>query len=102
VFQGVLCMEAPTGRYSSEAAQAGGNPGINSIGQFDTVDGGVFHNMAGSSASGTGFDVPAQIPNPPGGFIGPGDTWCFQLWFRDESASGAPSANFSDVLCVTF
>jgi hypothetical protein len=31
-----------------------------------------------------------------------GDTWHFQLWYRDFDSGGGPSANFSDVLGATF
>ncbi|MBL6719904.1 MAG: C-type lectin domain-containing protein [Planctomycetes bacterium] len=91
ISAGDLCLAPPLGRY---AAAAG--PGLNSIGQFD--GGGRLANFAGTSSVGTGFDVPAVLPAPPGGLILPGSTWCFQLWYRD--AGGV--SNFSDGLAVSF
>ncbi|HIG86350.1 MAG TPA: hypothetical protein EYQ25_04830 [Planctomycetes bacterium] len=90
VSQGQLCLGAPQGRYSPAA---GGS--LSSIGQFDGA--GVLQNLAGTSSVGTGFDVPAALPSPPGGVIAGGDTWYFQLWYRDGAAS-----NFSDGIAVTF
>ncbi len=90
VSQGQLCLGPPQGRYSPAA---GGS--LSSIGQFDGA--GVLQNLAGTSSVGTGFDVPAALPSPPGGVIAAGDTWYFQLWYRDGAAS-----NFSDGIAVTF
>ena len=90
VSDGRLCLTAPVGRYSPNA---GGS--LNSIGAFDVS--GVFQNLSGTSATGSGFDVPFTLPNPPGGMINPGATWNFQLWYRDGAAS-----NFSDGISVTF
>jgi CHRD domain len=39
-----------------------------------------------------------NLPNPPGGAVMAGDTWGFQLWFRDVGGT----SNFSDGLRVTF
>jgi len=90
VSQGRLCLEAPIGRYSPAAGGV-----LNSIGAFDV--GGVFQNLAGTSSVGSGFDVPLSLPSPPGGMISTGDTWHFQLWYRD-----GPVSNFSDGVSVTF
>jgi hypothetical protein len=90
VSDGRLCLTAPFGRYSPVA---GGS--LNSIGAFDVV--GVFQNLGGTSSVGSGFDVPFTLPDPPGGMISAGDTWHFQLWYRDGVAS-----NFSDGASVTF
>jgi len=90
VSQGQLCLGAPQGRYSPAAGGA-----LNSISQFDAA--GNLQNLAGTSSVGTGFDVPAVLPSPPGGVIASGDTWYFQLWYRDGAAS-----NFSDGIAVTF
>ncbi|MCS5563898.1 MAG: hypothetical protein NZ728_06585, partial [Oleiphilaceae bacterium] len=89
VSQGELCLTAPIGRYSPAA---GGS--LNSIGRFDTA--GVLLSLAGNSSVGSGYDVPAALPSPPGGVIGIGATWHFQLWYRDGAAS-----NFSDGISVT-
>jgi hypothetical protein len=90
VSQGNLCLGAPIGRYGATAG-----PGLNSIGRFDAA--GVLQNLFGTSTTGTGFDVPAVLPSPPGGVIATGATWHFQLWYRDGSAS-----NFSNGISVTF
>jgi len=90
VSDGRLCVGAPIGRYTSTAG-----PGLNSIGRFDAS--GTLVNLFGTSSTGTGFDVPAVLPSPPGGIINAGQTWHFQLWYRDGVAS-----NFSDGLSVTF
>jgi hypothetical protein len=74
---------------------AGGSNQLNSIGAFDVN--GVFQSFSGNSSVGSGFDVPFNLPNPPGGMISVGDTWYFQLWYRDGVAS-----NFSDGVSVTF
>lgn len=91
VSQGFLCLNAPIGRYNYAAG-----PSLNSLGRFDGA--GVFENLAGTSSVGTGFDVPAVAPNPPGGVIAPGSTWAFQLWHRDVGGT----SNFSDALVVQF
>jgi hypothetical protein len=90
VSAGFLCLGAPIGRY---APAAGGT--LSSIGQFGA--GGVLNNLAGTSSSGTGYDVLGALPSPPGGTIAAGDTWYFQCWYRDGQAS-----NFSNVAGVTF
>jgi hypothetical protein len=95
VSNGFLCMGTPIGRYNPSSALNNGNPALNSVGQFDA--GGVLQNLAGTSSSGTGYDVVAQVPNPPGGTIVPGTTFYFQLWFRDAQRS-----NFSTAVGITF
>lgn len=67
----------------------------NSLGQFDAT--GALQNFVGTSSSGYGFDLPANIPvlNQT---IQAGDTWHFQLWHRE--AAGA--SNFSNGLSITF
>ena len=103
VSEGVLCLGPPTGRYNTNAAQNQGLPSLESIGQFD--DNFVFQNLSGTSTSGSGFDVPVQLPfSPPGLWIGTGDTYYFQLWFRDQSGSPLMPgfANFSNVVEVEF
>ncbi|HIG87197.1 MAG TPA: hypothetical protein EYQ25_09150 [Planctomycetes bacterium] len=90
VSQGQLCLTAPIGRYSPAA---GGT--LNSIGRFDAA--GVMQSLSGNSSVGSGYDVPAILPSPPGGVIVIGATWHYQLWYRDGTAS-----NFSDGISVTF
>ena len=90
VSDGALCLGAPIGRYGTTAG-----PGLNSIGRFDAA--GVLQNLFGTSTTGTGFDVPAVLPSPPGGIISTGSTWHFQLWYRDGANS-----NFSNGISVNF
>ncbi len=72
---------------------------LNSIGTFDSS--GVFQNLAGTSSTGSGFDVPDTIPSSPSIMIMSGATWHFQVWHQDTpSAQGA--SNFSNGLSVTF
>lgn len=85
VGNGQLCLGAPIGRYSSVTGGA-----LVSLGQFDGQ--GVFQNLSGTSTVGSGYDVFATLPSPPGGTIG-GDTYYFQCWYRDGLSS-----NFSNVL----
>ena len=97
VFQGVLCLDAPLGRYTNQIAVNQGFPQLNSIGQFDAS--GVFQNLTGTSQT----DVPFELPFIPSGqTIQAGQTWNFQVWMRDLDGGGVPTANFSDVLEVTF
>ncbi len=98
LFNGVLCMDTPFGRYNPNIANNQGFPQLNSIGQFDPS--GVFLSLFGNAPStgGSGYDVPVQLPfSPVGQVITPGDTWAFQCWFRDGA-----SANFSDSIKVNF
>jgi hypothetical protein len=74
---------------------------MNSLGQFDAA--GVFQSITGNSTVGSGYDVPFQLPTGLGQpNILPGDTWNFQLWYRDLDPIGNPSANFSNVVEATF
>ena len=91
VSTGQLCLGAPIGRYNPNSG-----PGLNSIGRFDV--GGVFQNLGGTSSTGAGFDLPSNLPSPPGGLITSGSTWHFQLWYRDL----AGTSNFSNGLSVSF
>jgi len=90
ISDGRLCLQSPIGRYSPAAGGA-----LNSIGRFDAS--GAFQNLGGTSSVGSGFDIPSTLPDPPGGVIGAGDTWHFQLWYRDGVGS-----NFSDGVSVSF
>ncbi|MEM6675690.1 MAG: integrin alpha [Planctomycetota bacterium] len=44
------------------------------------------------------------ISGAPGGTVQalPGDTFYFQFWYRDVSASGAPTSNLSSALAITY
>ncbi|MFT7676665.1 MAG: hypothetical protein ACI8QC_000638 [Planctomycetota bacterium] len=93
VSQGVLCLTGPTGRYNPAAGGA-----LNSLGIFDAA--GVLQNIAGTSVSGSGYDVPIGLPAPPGGNIISGSTWYFQVWYRDINPTSV--SNFSNGVGVTF
>ena len=90
VSDGKFCLTAPLGRYGPNAGAS-----LNSLGRFDGA--GIFQNLAGTSASGSGFDVPSTLPAPAGGMILAGSTWHFQLWYRDGVRS-----NFSNGISVFF
>ena len=72
----------------------------NSIGRF--FPNGVLHNIAGTSNSGTGFDVPTRVPipffedNTVGLLSSP--TWSFQVWHRDTNGV----SNYSNGITVQF
>ena len=93
ISSGVLCLSGAIARY---APQVGGE--FNSLGVFSPT--GEFVNVAGTSTTGFGYDIPTQIPGRFNTLIDAGSTWHFQLWFRDLSPSG--SANFSNGISVTF
>jgi hypothetical protein len=104
VFNGTLCLDSPTARYNVQVATNQLNPSLNSVGVFGAN--GVLQNLSGTSTSGTGFDVPLELPYAPSGqLIQPGDTWIFQLWFRDQTPplpNPGSSANFTNAVEVTF
>ncbi len=93
IGQGRLCLgtavEQQIGRYNVNGTA------MNSVGRFDSA--GVYQNLVGTSTTGQGFDVPAQLP-AIGGSIQTGQTYHFQLWHRDI----AGESNFSNGLRVTF
>jgi hypothetical protein len=80
VAGGLLCLQLPIGRYNQNSGGV-----FNSLGTFDAA--GVFQSITGNSSVGSGYDVPLQLPSTPGGFIGPGETWSFQMWYRDGVSS---------------
>jgi hypothetical protein len=106
IFNGVLCLDLPAGRYNPNVAVNQGNPELNSLGQFDAS--GVLQSIVGTAPStgGSGFDVPAELPfSPAGSLISAGDTYYFQCWYRDQAAplpNPGSTANFSNVLEVLF
>ena len=94
--EGNLCLNGPQGRYNPAAG------GVrNSLGQFDSN--GDFINLALTTTSTMdfGFDIPVELPSPPGGDILAGSKWYFQLWFRDTSPAGS-TVNLSNGLGITF
>ncbi|MEM9379347.1 MAG: hypothetical protein AAGB93_05295 [Planctomycetota bacterium] len=74
---GEICIGGPIGRYATSS--------------FFTGTLGVGTTM---------LDLGA-IPTPTGPAVGaPGDTWFFQVWYRD-SVGGAPTSNFTGAIGVT-
>tara|TARA_R110002072_G_scaffold69483_8_gene168453 strand:- start:1090 stop:3252 length:2163 start_codon:yes stop_codon:yes gene_type:complete len=103
VLNGVLCLDLPMGRYNPQIATNQGLPQLNSLGQFDGA--GEFQNISGSAPStgGRGFDVPFDLPfSPAGQSIQSGETWYFQVWYRDVIVTPGDSANFSNLIGVVF
>ncbi|HPF13646.1 MAG: hypothetical protein H6830_12920 [Planctomycetes bacterium] len=92
--QGLLCLATGPGRSLGRYNQAGNDR--NSLGQFDAQ--GVLQNFVGTSALGSGFDVPGTLPFAGAPMLQAGQTWHFQLWYRD----GASHSNLSNGLSVTF
>jgi hypothetical protein len=101
IFNGVLCLGNPQGRYNPQVATNQALPQLNSLGQFDGA--GVLQNMSGTSGAGSGFDVPTELPfSPAGQIIAPGDVYFFQVWYRDEVNMPGDSANFSNMIEVIY
>ncbi|MCB9908356.1 MAG: hypothetical protein H6830_11610 [Planctomycetes bacterium] len=94
VSQGRLCLAIDggnaLGRYNLGLGEG------NSLGIFDAA--GVLQNLLGTSATGSGFDVPASLPLAGSPTLHAGDTWHFQLWHRES----AGASNFSNGLSVVF
>ncbi|MCA9001570.1 MAG: formylglycine-generating enzyme family protein [Planctomycetes bacterium] len=97
ISNGLLCLVGTPTAALYRYNVVGGDS--NSIGLFDAS--GVLQNLPGTSFTGTGFDVPSTIPGSIPITISSGDTWHFQLWYRDTPAA-AGSSNFSNGLSVTF
>ena len=95
ISQGHLCLAQTGGNQIGRYNITGTT--WNSLGQFDTA--GILQNLVGTgtSAGGTGFDVPSSVPSI-GGTIISGSTWHFQLWHREAMSN----SNFSNGLSVTF
>lgn len=75
---GALCLAGAIGRFGPNAVQSG------TTGQFERH-----------------VDLTA-LPRPTGPLaVQSGETWSFQVWFRDTTA-GAATSNFSDAVSVTF
>ncbi|MEZ6005688.1 MAG: hypothetical protein R3F33_16085 [Planctomycetota bacterium] len=92
--QGHLCLGTGAGAQLGRYNVIGGE--LNSVGIFDSN--GVWTNLVGTSATGSGFDVPQALPLIGSPTIAAGETWYFQLWFRE--AGGA--SNFSNGVGYTF
>jgi len=75
---GYLCVGTPTGRYRSQLSNSG-----------------IFGLIA------LAVDLTA-VPQPNGNVaVQPGETWNFQLWYRD-SVLGFATSNFTDGYTITF
>jgi hypothetical protein len=57
---GVPCLVNPTARNNPQVVTNTGNAVLNSIAQFDAPE--TLEDDPGTSASGSGFDVPSQLP----------------------------------------
>lgn len=103
IFNGTLCLNVPQGRYDGIGTGRAPTQQLNSLGVFDAN--GVFQSISGSaeSSAGSGFDVPDLLPMAvPQNAIQPGDTWGFQLWYRDQYPDGSDATNFSNAIVATF
>ncbi|MGK0220473.1 MAG: hypothetical protein ACI9HE_003984 [Planctomycetota bacterium] len=90
---GTLCLQG-FGRYNGNAG-----PGGHSLGLFSAAN--VFQALTGNGdANGEGFRVPVQLPTPPGGNVTAGQTWYYQLWYRDNPSLG--TYNFSNAASWSF
>ena len=97
VGSGFLCLGGLVGRYNPIAA--GGmspNPALNSLGDFNGMG-----NHVVTSTGSPQFVVPAALPNPPGGMILAGESWNYQMWYRDF-VGGMPTSNFSNAVNVQY
>jgi hypothetical protein len=75
---GNLCLSAPIGRYVHDVANSG--PYGEAVLEID----------------------PLSLPSPTGAMIPmTGETWRFQLWFRDN-LGGQIGSHFSDAVAITF
>ncbi len=97
ISNGWLCLVGTTTsrvyRYNVAGTQ------WDSLGRFDSS--GVLQNLTGTSTTGYGYDVPLSVPDTVPVTIMAGDSWHFQLWYRDTPA-GNGTSNFSTGLSVTF
>jgi formylglycine-generating enzyme required for sulfatase activity len=97
ISNGQLCLVGtPTAQFYRYNVAGGA---MHSVGQFDAS--GVLDNLVGTSTTGTGYDVPLMVPDSVPITIMGGDTWHFQVWYRDTPA-GVGTSNFSTGLSVTF
>lgn len=74
VASGILCLSGQIGRFTSN-----------------------LFNSGGSGDSGPLVIDLNNLPWPPGGAVLPGDTWNFQIWYRDIGTS-----NFTNGVTVVF
>ncbi len=99
ISNGFLCLST-TGGNAFGRYNVNGSP-LNSIGVFDAS--GDLVNAVGTStdANMEGYDVPSTIPLGANPTIMSGETWYFQLWYRD-GATGTGNSNLSNGLAVLF
>lgn len=94
ISEGRLCLSLSSqnliGRYNVPGTS------MNSMGTFDSA--GIFQNAVGTSARGTGFDLPTALPFVSNPSILAGQTWHFQLWHREANGQ----ANFSNGVAIGF
>jgi len=95
---GLLCLNGTATSHLYRYNVALGSDSF-SVGRFDSA--GMLQNLSNTSSTGTGFDVPATIPNFLPIAITMGSTWHFQCWYRDTVAAPGIS-NFSNGISVTF
>ncbi len=92
--QGRLCLAIgggnSLGRYNVTGTQ------FNSLGLFNAA--GELQNLASTSGSGAGYDVPTTVPIAGSPQIMVGQTWHFQLWHRENGGL----SNFSNGLSISF
>lgn len=93
IDQGKLCLSLAPGEELGRYNVAGTN--LNSIGQFSAT--GQLVNLANTAGTGTGFDVPLELPTVSGTIVS-GQTWYFQLWHRDVGTL----SNFSNGIGFAF
>jgi FG-GAP repeat/FG-GAP-like repeat len=74
--QGNLCLGGQLGRYVQQIQSSG--PAGTFVVQLDL----------------------SVLPPPINGSVGPGETWNFQSWYRDNNPG--PTSNFTDAVSVTF
>ncbi len=97
IGNGRLCLVGTATSRVYRYNVAGGE--WNSLGRFSNS--GVLQNLVGTSTTGYGYDVPLTVPDTVPITIMSGDSWHFQLWYRDTPA-GVGTSNFSTGLTVTF
>ena len=71
---------------------------------FRCVGGSIFRLNPASLANGNGHSqrsLDYANPPQPAGQIGPGSTWNFQAWYRDN-VGGMTTSNFTDAIALTF
>ncbi len=95
ISNGLLCLGTSPGDRLSRYNMA--NTQYNSVGVFS---GGRLQNSAGTSSTGTGFDVPNTLPFLGDPAILVGQTYYFQCWYREPGVN--QGSNFSDMVSVLF